>query len=279
MKQAAEPATFVGLYVYPKNDKVTPQTLLDNAHYERLVDARELQSGERRRHADRRDVAHRVRHRRGVRSPSDGGPATAATKRYVVLFSDGRPSDGYDKCETRVKAARNGEPPIETFSVGIGVFPSRDADYDPAFMGRIAQNGGTAPPGCDPDSTDLATVCHFQITPGDADATKQALVDAFDKIRALSSSCEFSFEVTEFTDLANVKVTITDRNGNETSIPKDDVNGWSFDDLTNPTKIVVHGTACSATTGALRPRDVVIGCRQPKIADGGGTIRWSRVRA
>lgn len=265
MKQTAEPATFVGLHVYPKNDKVPPQTLLDSAHYDRLVDAVNYSpaSGAGTPTAETLltafdTVAEFV-------PPSDAGLATAATKRYVVLFSDGRPTDGYDKCETRVKAARNGQPPIETFSVGIGVFPSRDADYDPAFMGRIAQSGGTAPAGCDPDSTDVATVCHFQITPGDAEATKQALVDAFDKIRALSTSCEFSFEVTESTDLASVKVTVTDRNGNETSIPKDDANGWSFDDPQSPTKIVVHGSACSATTGAPSGRvDVVIGCKQPK---------------
>ncbi|AKV04282.1 hypothetical protein AKJ09_10945 [Labilithrix luteola] len=265
MKQTAEPATFVGLHVYPKNDKVAPQTLLDSAHYDRLVDAVNYSpaSGGSTPTAETLLAAFDTVGQ--FVPPSDAGLATAATKRYVVLFSDGRPTDGYDKCETRVKAARNGQPPIETFSVGIGVFPSRDADYDPAFMGRIAQSGGTAPPGCDPNSTDLATVCHFQITPGDADATRQALIDAFDKIRALSASCEFSFEITKYTDLANVKVTITDRNGGEISIPKDDLNGWSFDDPQNPTKIVVHGNACSATTGAPSGRvDVVIGCKQPK---------------
>jgi uncharacterized protein YegL len=268
MKKTAEPATFVGLHIYPKNDKVAPQTLLDAAHYDRLVKAinyAPAAGGSTPTAAALMTALDTVQE---FVPPSNAGLATAATKRYVVLFSDGRPTDGYDKCETLVadaRAAQSPKSPIETFAVGIGVFPSIDGDYDAAFMGRIAKAGGTAPTGCDPVSTDLASVCHFQITPGNTDATKQALIDAFNKIRALSTSCEFSFTVTKYTDLDNVKVTITDRNGNETSIPKDDANGWSFDDPQNPTKIVVHGNACSATTGAPSGRvDVVIGCRTPK---------------
>ncbi len=268
MKKTAEPATFVGLHIYPKNDKVAPQTLLDAAHYDRLVKAINYTPAAGGSTPTAAALITALDTVQEFVPPSNEGLATAATKRYVVLFSDGRPTDGYDKCETLVADARAAQPPkrpIETFAVGIGVFPSIDGDYDAAFMGRIAKAGGTAPAGCDPVSTDLASVCHFQITPGNADATRLALIDAFNKIRALSASCEFSFTMTEYTDLENVKVTITDRNGNETSIPKDDVNGWSFDDPQNPKKIVVHGNACSATTGAPSGRvDVVIGCRVPR---------------
>jgi hypothetical protein len=52
-------------------------------------------------------------------------------------------------------------------------------------MGRIAKEGGTAPPGCDPAATDLANVCHVQITPGtgtDGSAMREALVAAFDRV-------------------------------------------------------------------------------------------------
>lgn len=268
MKKTAEPATFVGLHVYPKNDKVAPQTLLDAAHYDRLIKAINYAPAA----GGSTPTAAALNTAFGTVQqfvpPANEGLATAATKRYVVLFSDGRPTDGYDRCESLVADARTAQPsksPIETFAVGIGVFPNSDGDYDAAFMGRVAKAGGTAPAGCDPVSTDLASVCHFQITPGNADATKQALIEAFDKIRALSASCEFSFTVMEYTDLENVKVTVTDRNGNELSIPKDDANGWSFNDPEKPTKVVLHGNACSATTGAPSGRvDVVIGCRMPK---------------
>ncbi len=268
MKKTADPGTFVGIHLYPKNDKVEPQTLLDAAHYDRLVNAINYAPASG---ANTPTAAALVAALDAVRlfvPPSNAGLATAATKRFVVLFSDGRPTDGYDKCESLVADARAAQPPkspVGTFSVGIGFFPSTDGDYDPAFMGRIAQNGGTAPAGCDPGSTDLASVCHYQVTPGNVEATKQALIDAFNKIRALSASCEFSFEATEFTDLNNVKVTITDKDGTMITVPKDDVDGWSFDDLEHPKKILLHGNACSATTGAPSGRvDVIIGCRTPR---------------
>ncbi len=266
IRKTADPATFVGVYLYPKEDKIRPQTLLDAVHYDRLVGAVESTSP-----AGLTPTASALKSAYDIVErltlPSNAGLATDATKRFVVLFSDGRPTDGYDRCESLAGTMRDAQPPkspIQTFSVGIGPFPSLDGDYDPAFMGRMAQRGGTAPAGCDPNSTDLASVCHFQITPGEVSATKQALLDAFDKIRALSASCEFSFTTNPFTDLNNVTVSIADRNGNATSIPKDDDNGWSFDDPQTPTKIVLHGNACSVTTGAPSGRvDVVIGCRTP----------------
>ncbi len=267
MQKTAEPATFVGVYLYPKNASVRPQTLLDAAHYDRLVKAVDYgpPTGSDTPTATALTKAYDIVET--FTPPSDEGLSTAETKRYVVLFSDGRPTEGLDRCESLVARALSTAPPkgpVRTFAVGIGGFPERDGDYDPAFMGRLAQKGGTAPAGCDPDSNDLSSVCHFQITPGEVDATKKALIDALSKIRALSASCEFTFTTNPFTDLANVTVTMADRNGNEISIPKDDANGWSFDDPEHPTKVVLHGTACSGTTGAPSGRvDVVIGCRTP----------------
>jgi len=92
--------------------------------------------------------------------------------------------------------------------------------------------------------------------------TKQALIDAINKIRALSATCEFSFTVTASTDLEKVEVVITDKDGNKTEIPKDPENGWSFDDPNSPTKVILRGDACSASNGTVSGRvDVVIGCR------------------
>ena len=92
--------------------------------------------------------------------------------------------------------------------------------------------------------------------------TKQALISALDKIRALSASCEFSFATNKNTDINKVKVVVTDKAGVESEVPKDPENGWSFDDPANPTKVVLNGDACSATNGTVSGRvDVVIGCR------------------
>lgn len=67
-----------------------------------------------------------------------------------------------------------------------------------------------------------------------------------------------------YTDLGNVTVSVTDRDGNVVAIPKDDVNGWSFDDPQTPSRIILNGSACSASTGAPSGRiDVLIGCRVP----------------
>ena len=55
----------------------------------------------------------------------------------------------------------------------------------------------TAPANCDPAATDPTAICHFQVTPGgDIDSTKQQLLAAIDKIRALSASCDFGFTIT-----------------------------------------------------------------------------------
>ena len=129
-------------------------------------------------------------------------------------------------------------------------------------MGRIAQKGGTGPAGCDPNSLDPGSVCHFQVTPGsDMTVTKQALLDAITKIRTLTASCEFGFTTNASTDLNNVDVVMTDKDGNTVKVPKDSENGWSFDNPENPTKVVLHGDACSVSNGTVSGRvDVVLGC-------------------
>lgn len=268
MRADADQATFVGVYLYPKNDKIPPRTLFDAAHYDDVVRAVNVgsPSGSHTPTAAALESAYRIVDE--FRPPTDAGFFSEETKRVVVLFSDGRPTDGPERCQRLAAASFNAVPPkdpIRTFAIGIGPFPQGGAGYDPVFMSRLAQNGGTARAGCDPRSTDPMGVCHYQITPGaDVAATTDALTAAFDEIRALSASCEFHFKTNPFTDLRDVTVTVTDRDGNVVTIPKDDVDGWSFDEPANPSKIVLRGRSCSVTTGAPSGRvDVVIGCRPP----------------
>ncbi len=79
---------------------------------------------------------------------------------------------------------------VQTFSVGIGPLGSTPSSgYDPAFMGRVAMQGGTAAPGCDPVATAKADVCHHQITPGGRSAEmKEDLLAAFLSISASATA-------------------------------------------------------------------------------------------
>ena len=190
--------------------------------------------------------------------------------RAVVLVSDGVPaSSEKPQCTSLADQKLKAVPPkgpVLTFAVGIGPFPSTStSSYDPAFMSQIAMAGGTAAPvDCSPTSPVAAGLCHFQVTPGGTDsaAAKQALIDAINKIRVLSASCEFSFTTNASTNLADVKVEITDKDGNKVEVPKDGDNGWSFDDPEAPTKVILNGEACSTSNGIVSGRvDVVIGCK------------------
>lgn len=267
MRATADPATFLGVILYPKDDRVPPQSLVDDAHYEALVEAVDVNaSGASTPTGHFLQIAYGIVER--FEPPANAGLVLNETKRVVVLVSDGAPNDGRDRCERLVEENfAKGPPigPIRTFSVGIGPFPKVSTEFDPAFMGKVAQKGGTAPDGCDPLSDDPSLLCHYQITPGeDVEATRQALVDAINEIRALSASCEFSFTTTPFTDLGNVTISVTDRNGITTPIPKDDANGWSFDDPRKPSKVILRGRSCSVTTGTPSGRiNIVIGCRTP----------------
>ena len=109
-------------------------------------------------------------------------------------------------------------------------------------------------------------MCHFQVTPGgDVTVMTQALIDAINQIRALAATCEFGFTTTASTDLGNVDVVMTNKDGKTTKIPKDPENGWTFDDPSNPTKVVLHGEACSLSKGTASGRvEVVLGCAGAK---------------
>ena len=197
------------------------------------------------------------------------GFVTDKMNRAVVLVSDGVPASS-EKPQVQALAAQKlaavpPKGPILTFTVGIGPFPTTSTStYDPEFMSQIAVAGGTAPVDCSPNSPVAAGLCHFQVTPGGTDsaAAKQALIDAINKIRVLSASCEFSFTTNASTNLSDVKVEITDKDGNKVEVPKDDENGWSFDDPDAPTKVILNGEACSASNGIVSGRvDVVLGCK------------------
>jgi von Willebrand factor type A domain len=268
MKNTGDPGVFVGLLLWSDavNDEVDPGAIVDATHYSDLIDIIDKPSPAG--ISTYMATALKAAYKAAENFTPPAGFVKDQVNRAVVLVSDGVPSDSADTCLSLAASKFGEQPPkgpILTFSVGIGPFPAGSGSgYDPAFMSKIAQKGGTAPAGCNPSAVYQADLCHFQVTPSGSNntATKQALVDAINKIRAAAISCEFTFTRNENTDLGKVKVEVTDQDGNTSEIPQDDENGWSFDDPENPTKVILHGEACSGTSGAVYANvNVVLGCR------------------
>src|SRR5207249_5410716 len=131
---------------------------------------------------------------------------------------------------------------------GIGdLTPYDPTTYDPTFMGAIAKAGGTAPAGCDPHETsNVSKMCHFQITPGGKSAKQleQDFLNAIDAIRGAVASCEFTLDKSgsngQNVDPTHVNVVYDDGNGGSSVIPEDPGSGWTYDDPTNPSKVILH---------------------------------------
>ncbi len=195
-------------------------------------------------------------------------------KRILVLITDGVPGGGaieQNRCIQRVTDARSQTPGVTTFSIGVGDPSSEPSAYDPVFLGKMAEAGGTAPNGClqgwSGASPAGSTPCFFQMTPGarTADQLRDALIAAFDGIRGAARSCEFTLEKPEgggTLDPAKVNVEYTAGNGTTSTVPQSDADGWSYDDPSAPTRIIFNGAACEKTKldagGRVR---IVVGCK------------------
>jgi hypothetical protein len=271
MNVGKDPSAFIGLELFSTrvNTAISPDSLASPGHYDDLVDAIDKPKAKAGGTGSLNALAAGYEVVETFKPPASSGLSADEPKRVVVFLSDGVPGDGTPEqaavqqplCEQLV-TDKFAAGPILTFSIGVGPFPG-NAQYDPAFMGRLAISGGTAPPGCVPQSSNPSKVCHFQITPGDdVTATKQAFLDAINQIRALTASCEFGFKTTGNSDLNKIEVTITNKDGSKSKVKKDPDNGWTFDDPKNPTKVILHGKACAASSGTVLGKvDVVLGCR------------------
>jgi von Willebrand factor type A domain len=196
-------------------------------------------------------------------------------QKVVVLITDGVPTD---------RCAENGSPyttnacvveagqelalpapegPILTFVVGTGVFPSDDlTNFDPGFLGNLAQAGGTGPPGCDPDASSTSTdLCYFEVDPtrGSQTQTEQAFEAAINAIRGQVLSCTFALTMNAgagTVDPTQVNVTVDGK-----TIPQGSTNGWSYDNPAHPTAITLNGAACtSVKSDPTASVQIVLGC-------------------
>jgi hypothetical protein len=88
----------------------------------------------------------------------------------------------------------------------------------------------------------------------------QEFVAALASIR-LSLGCEYDLETSNDMDPTRVNVTWSDAQGEHT-IVQDAVDGWTYDDASHPTRVLLHGQSCKAVTDAedasLR---VILGCK------------------
>ena len=274
MNTQADPALFVGLELFSEqpNATVEPKPLTDPKQYGKLSKAIDKDSPKGVSTGTKKALDAAYTEVDGFSPPPSGGFDTTSIKRIVVLMSDGVPSGSATEqadCEQMATDEFNHSPPagpVLTFAIGVGKFGG-DPGYDPAFMGRMAVAGGTPlTPGCDPASTDIANVCHFQVTPGDDPAAlKDAFIAAINSVRASAATCEFKFTISKGADPNNVKVKITGADGKSHNIKKDPDNGWSFDDPSQPTKVILNGASCAASNGTVSGRvDVVLGCAGTK---------------
>jgi hypothetical protein len=203
-------------------------------------------------------------------------PLPPGGQKVLVLITDGVPTDNcaqnggsYTSNACVVEAAAelakaSPQGPILTFVIGTGVYPSTDlSNFDPSFLGNVAQAGGTGPKGCNPDentagATDL---CYFEVDPtaGSQTATETAFENAINAIRGQVVSCTFPLNINPEAgtlDPSKVNVTV-----DGTTIPQSATNGWSYNNPTDPTEIVFNGQACtnlkSDTSASVQ---IVLGC-------------------
>ena len=193
-------------------------------------------------------------------------------KKVVVLITDGAPTDHTCKSDNKGPNAdysQNGcvdmaktelalpGGSIETFVIGVGPLMITNT-YDPYFLGALAVAGGSAPKGCDPKSTTASSLCFFSIDPGGGSDIKQAFMTAINQIRGSLVSCtlELKPEAGAVIDADKVRVML-----NDMPVYNDPVDGWAYDDPTNPTHVTLNGKSCQTlTTQPDAKIEVVLGC-------------------
>ena len=202
-------------------------------------------------------------------------PLENGGSKVLVLITDGVPTDQYcsikhagtnypsNPCVTMAGQELTGASKVLTFVIGVGPFPSSNGqEFDPAWLGNLAQAGGGAPKGCNPNETQsTSNLCYFEVDPTQATsaASLQAeFTKALDAIRGQVLTCTFPLQTTGLgspdPNLVNVTV-------DGTLVPESSTNGWSYDNPQNPTAIIFNGAACtSLKADAMAKVSIVVGC-------------------
>ena len=186
-------------------------------------------------------------------------PVKPNGKRVLVVITDGVPTVGQGQNQAQanadviasVQGAKNGNPPVTSFTIGVGNPTGAAVLFDELFLGKIAVAGGTEEPGCDPnwgDQNMSGKPCHLQVTPGAKTAAqiKQEFIDAFNNVRDKTTSCELLLDTSDAQNLDPTKVNVfLTTNGKEKPVAKGPQNGWSYDNEQKPTKVILNGQSCA----------------------------------
>ncbi len=210
-----------------------------------------------------------------AKSPVQGGG-----KKVLVLITDGVPTDdclsvaGLSNYSTNACIVEAGQKlkeaspmgPIETFVIGVGDFSSGSffgvGGIDPTFLGTLAQAGGTGPAKCNPAETKSTTdLCYFEIDPSKSQTAmelQQQFETALNAIRGQVASCTYPLQSSNISQVDPMHVNVT---VGGVTILQDPANGWTYDNPTTPTEIILHGSACSNAKGNLTAKvSIVLGC-------------------
>lgn len=207
-------------------------------------------------------------------------PVQSGGKKVLVLITDGVPTDDclslagltdYSKNACIVEAAgklkeTGPKGPIETFVIGVGDFSSGSffgiGGIDPTFLGNLAQAGGTGPAKCNPAETKSTTdLCYFEIDPSKSQTAmdlQQQFETALNAIRGQVVSCTYPLQSSNISQVDPMHVNVT---VGGVTILQDPTNGWTYDNPTAPTQIILHGAACTNAKGNLTAKvSIVLGC-------------------
>jgi len=202
-------------------------------------------------------------------------PLPPGGQKVLVLITDGVPTDNcspggsytsnacvVEAGQELMKAMPQG--PILTYVIGTGVYPSTQlSNFDPNFLGNLALAGGTGPKNCNPnENTAGATdLCFFEVDPtaGNASQTEMAFETAINAIRGQVLSCTFPLNLDKdagMLDPSKVNVTVDGM-----TVSQDPNNGWTYDNPSNPTEIIFHGTSCNnLKMNSMATVNIILGC-------------------
>ena len=208
-------------------------------------------------------------------SYSPAAPVDPGGAKVLVLITDGVPTDqmcstkhaGTDyatnPCVTMAGTQFMAKPPVLTFVIGVGQFPSTNTqDFDPSWLGNLALAGGGAPAGCNPNETTTATdLCYFEVDPTQASsaaALQTSFTNALDAISGQVLSCTFPLQSTGLGTINPGEVNVT---VNNMQVLQSSTDGWTFDNPSAPTAIVFTGAACtSLKTDTNAQVSIIVGC-------------------
>jgi hypothetical protein len=203
-----------------------------------------------------------------------GGAITG--NQYVVLITDGQQSEscsdptlcsGADAC-TSYLLQKVGDAAADGVNIRTFVIGAPGSEHARSILSRIAQNGGTAPAGCDPAKGD----CHFDVTT--STDLSNSLQLALRAIAQQTLTCDLPLPqpTGETVDPTLVNLVYTPLEGKRRVLPQDThapcesgADGWQYNAAGD--QIRLCGNTCATIRSDRGARiDVVLGC--PVITPG-----------